>query len=94
MKHISPEIGSASGLKCCFASTTKGATALMIQAFTTASQMGVLDELKEEMSTRIPGMYKFASGMTQVPPKAYRWVKEMEVSLMLLPPLSRSGSSI
>ncbi len=30
------------------------------------------------MSTRIPGMYKFAGGMTAVPPKAYRWIKEME----------------
>lgn len=48
-KHINGAIGSASGLKCCFASTTKGATALCIQAFTTASRMGVLEELKEEM---------------------------------------------
>lgn len=48
-KHINDTIGSASGLKCCFASTTKGATALCIQAFTTASRMGVLEELQEEM---------------------------------------------
>jgi hypothetical protein len=78
VRHISADIGAASGLKCCFATTTKGATALMIQAFTTASRMGVLSELQEEMSTRIPAMWKFAQGVTHVPPKAYRWVREME----------------
>jgi hypothetical protein len=78
IKHVNDVIGAASGLKCCFASTTKGATALCIQAFTTASRLGVLPELQEEMSTRIPGMFKFAQGMTNVPPKAYRWVREME----------------
>lgn len=78
-KHISPEIGTASGLKCCFASTSKGFTAICIQAFTTASKMGVLAELQEELSTRMPAQYKAASGaVVAMAPKAYRWVKEME----------------
>ena len=62
LKDIGDEIGKASGLKCCFASTTKGFTALCIQAFTTAQSLGVLDELKLEMGDRIPGMFKTASG--------------------------------
>lgn len=40
--------------------------------------MGVLGELEEEMGVRNPAMLKFAKGMTAVPPKAYRWVREME----------------
>jgi 3-hydroxyisobutyrate dehydrogenase-like beta-hydroxyacid dehydrogenase len=77
IKHISDEIGTASGLKCCFATTTKGFTALCIQAFTTASNLGVLPNLLEEMEERTPGMVKRAKGgVTGMPPKAYRWVKE------------------
>lgn len=36
LNHISEDVGTASGLKCCFATTTKGFTALCLQAFTTA----------------------------------------------------------
>jgi hypothetical protein len=62
LNHISDNVGVASGLKCCFASTTKGFTALCIQAFTTASNLGVLDLLKQEMGDRIPGLLKTGSG--------------------------------
>lgn len=79
MKHISNDIGPASGLKCCFATMTKGYTALAIQAFTTASSLGVLDELKSQLASKVPHMLKTAeSGLCAMPPKAYRWVKEME----------------
>jgi hypothetical protein len=62
LNHISDDIGVASGLKCCFASTTKGFTALCIQAFTTASNLGVLDLLKQEMGDKLPGMLKSGTG--------------------------------
>jgi len=79
IRHISDVIGPASGLKMCFATTTKGATALAIQAFTTASQLGVLDELKAEMGAMNPGALKSAEkGLPSMAPKAYRWVREME----------------
>ncbi|KAE8441156.1 hypothetical protein EG329_005812 [Mollisiaceae sp. DMI_Dod_QoI] len=78
VRHISDEIGSASGLKCCFASTTKGFTALCIQAFTTASNLGVFEELQKEMEGRIPAMWKGSAGIAGMAPKAYRWVREME----------------
>ncbi|KAH7031584.1 6-phosphogluconate dehydrogenase [Microdochium trichocladiopsis] len=79
MRHISPTIGAASGLKMCFASLSKGFTALAIQSFTTASRLGVLDELTSELATHSPASLKTAQfGLTGMPPKAYRWVREME----------------
>ncbi|OLN88780.1 putative 28.5 kDa protein in 7S RNA 5'region [Colletotrichum chlorophyti] len=77
--HISPEIGAASGLKMCFASMSKGFTALATQAFTTAHRMGVLDHLRSELGARLPSYLEFAEkGVVTMPPKAYRWVREME----------------
>jgi hypothetical protein len=79
IKHISPLIGPASGLKCCFATTTKGFTALCIQAFTSAQAMGVLPELIEQMQEKLPSHWTTAQGgVIAMPPKAYRWVREME----------------
>ncbi|KAK7738440.1 hypothetical protein SLS62_011384 [Diatrype stigma] len=80
MRHIGPEIGSASGLKMCFASTSKGLTALAIQSFTTAHRLGVLGELRREMGARLPPALLAAAerGLVGMPPKAYRWVREME----------------
>ncbi|KAI1458003.1 6-phosphogluconate dehydrogenase C-terminal domain-like protein [Annulohypoxylon moriforme] len=79
MKHISPDIGAASGLKMCFASFSKGFTALAIQSFTTAHRLGVLDVMKAELATVLPAHLKVAEkGVTGMAPKAYRWVGEME----------------
>lgn len=79
IKHISEEIGPASGLKACFASTTKGFTAIAIQAFTTAKSLGVLPHLEEALQDFIPATLNTAKrGVVSMPPKAYRWVREME----------------
>ncbi|CAG8974137.1 hypothetical protein HYALB_00002774 [Hymenoscyphus albidus] len=79
LNHISEDVGTASGLKCCFATTTKGFTALCIQAFTTAGNLGVLPLLVREMEERAPGMLRSArGGVVSMAPKAYRWVREME----------------
>ncbi|OLN85462.1 hypothetical protein CCHL11_08083 [Colletotrichum chlorophyti] len=79
MRHISPQIGAASGLKMCFATATKGFMGLGIQAFTTASALGVVDELRDEMREAAPGLLEFAErSIPLVPPKSYRWVREME----------------
>ncbi|KAI1072112.1 hypothetical protein LB507_003117 [Fusarium sp. FIESC RH6] len=79
MKHISPDIGAASGLKMCFASLSKGFTAIATQSFTAAHNLGVLDALKEELNTFYPAtLAKAEKGVPGMPPKAYRWVREME----------------
>ncbi|KAI1481980.1 6-phosphogluconate dehydrogenase C-terminal domain-like protein [Daldinia eschscholtzii] len=78
-RHVSPDIGAASGLKMCFASFSKGFTALAIQSFTTAHRLGVLSDLQGELQTLMPQRYELAEkGVVGMPPKAYRWVAEME----------------
>ncbi|KAK5156802.1 hypothetical protein LTR04_005585 [Oleoguttula sp. CCFEE 6159] len=77
--HIAPTIGPASGLKMCFASLTKGFTALAIQSFTTAHRLGVLGELKSQLKVHSPKSGELAErSLVGMPPKAYRWVREME----------------
>jgi hypothetical protein len=78
VKHLDDKIGSATGLKMCFASLSKGFTALSIQAYTTAQRLGVLDELREHLDEFSPGVrLRSERGLTSMPPKAYRWVDEM-----------------
>jgi 3-hydroxyisobutyrate dehydrogenase-like beta-hydroxyacid dehydrogenase len=79
VKHISDSIGPASTLKACFASLTKGFTALSILSFTTASACGVLPELQEHLAEFNPaGGAAAAKGLVAMPPKAYRWDDEMK----------------
>ena len=78
MKFVSPKIGTASALKACFASLSKGFAALSILSYTTAATCGVLPELKEHLDNYAPGVRERAEGaLTGMPPKAYRWVDEM-----------------
>lgn len=63
----------------CFASTNKGLTAIAIQSFTTASSLGVLDDLQAHLKDYSPEIGKLAAkGLVGMPPKAYRWVDEMK----------------
>lgn len=79
IKHISDRIGVATGLKMCFASLTKGFFALAIQSFTTAHSMGVLPQLQELMEEYNAATLRIAEkGVVGMPPKAYRWVREMK----------------
>lgn len=77
--HIGDQLGAASGLKMCFASLTKGYTAIAIQAFSTAHSLGVLPDLQQAIETTSPGVKdRLEKGVTGMSPKAYRWVGEME----------------
>lgn len=77
-RNVGEDIGTASGLKCCFASLTKGFTALAIQSFSTASRLGVMAELQEHLGEFAPAMKTQGErGVAGMPPKAYRWVDEM-----------------
>jgi hypothetical protein len=79
-KHVADEIGTASGLKCCFASLTKGFIAVAIQSFTTAKKLCVLDRLQEEI-VRVNGgqqLERAKMGIVNMVPKAGRLVEEMK----------------
>ncbi|KAG5981377.1 hypothetical protein E4U55_002998 [Claviceps digitariae] len=79
MRSISDDVGAASGLKMCFAAVSKGFTALATQSFATARRLGVADELRREMGQILPGFLATAErSVPDMPPKAYRWVREME----------------
>ncbi|KAF8856913.1 6-phosphogluconate dehydrogenase C-terminal domain-like protein [Acephala macrosclerotiorum] len=78
-RHVSPDIGAASGLKMCFAAVIKGQTAIAIQAYTTASNLGVLASVREHMAEYFPHVVNGMEGaMVGSQKKAYRWIKEME----------------
>ncbi|KAJ5627473.1 6-phosphogluconate dehydrogenase C-terminal domain-like protein [Penicillium herquei] len=76
--HLGPNIGAASGLKCCFGAFLKGLIALSIQSFSTAEALGVYDELQGFLKHFQPALQESTSRMvTEIPPKAGRWVDEM-----------------
>ncbi len=59
----------------CYASTTKGLTAIAVQSYATAHRLGVLGELRRELGA---GAARAERSLVSMPPKAYRWVREME----------------
>ena len=78
IRVVGSKIGVASSLKACFASLTKGFTALGILSYTTAHTCGVLDELRDHLTEYAPGLKQSVEGMLGgMAPKAYRWVEEM-----------------
>ena len=79
IRHLNQKIGSASGLKMCFGSIFKGHVALAIQSYTTAQNLGVLEELRRELQEQFPVITEtFDKMMLGSQYKAYRWIKEME----------------
>lgn len=79
IRHVSEAIGVATGIKMCYAALTKGFVALSIQSFTTAHRLGVLSELRGLLEQYNPATLRLAEkGLVTMPPKAYRWVGEME----------------
>ena len=72
-------IGAASAIKMCYASLTKGLTAIATQSFTAAARNGVAEALIVEMESSQSALLSFAERFVpSMPPKAYRWVGEME----------------
>lgn len=63
----------------CFAATTKGFAAILIQSFTTASSLGMLEDMKKEIQDMNPqALIGVEKSLPSFAPKAYRWVREME----------------
>jgi 3-hydroxyisobutyrate dehydrogenase-like beta-hydroxyacid dehydrogenase len=79
VRVIGPEIGQASGLKMCYGALTKGLTALGTELLVAARRMGLEDVLRAEQQESIPDVLAWLQNFVpSMPPKAYRWVGEME----------------
>lgn len=73
------QIGRAAAVKMCFASVTKSMIAMAAETFAAAEALGVYKEVVHELQTGQTGGFEWAAQrVTQAPPKAYRWVYEVE----------------
>lgn len=79
VRLIGSDSGQASGLKMCYAALTKGLIALGTELLVAAQQLGLADALRAEQRQSIPDVLAWLERSTpSMPPKAYRWVGEME----------------
>ena len=73
------EVGQASGIKMCYAAMTKGTSALYSQLLIAAELMGLTEPLLAEFeSGQQAVLQRMERGLPTVPPRARRWVSEME----------------
>jgi 3-hydroxyisobutyrate dehydrogenase-like beta-hydroxyacid dehydrogenase len=84
-RDLGEEIGTASALKMCYASQTKGTTALWLHTLITAQSLGVLDPLRKEWSSGHPALWgRMEGNIPTVPHRAGRWIGEMkEIALTM-----------
>ena len=76
---LGEEIGLASAIKMCYASLTKGLTALCTELLTAAELLGVSDALAKEFKISQSVLYeRMERGLPGMPTKAKRWIGEME----------------
>ena len=72
-------IGAASALKMSYAGITKGFTAVSALMMLGATRAGCADMLHKELAeSQAPLLGWLSRQMPKMPPKAYRWVAEME----------------
>jgi NAD(P)-dependent dehydrogenase (short-subunit alcohol dehydrogenase family) len=77
-RYLGPNVGTASGLKACFAALSKGFTALVLQSYTTATRLDVLPDLKHYLDIYNPSAREKAEkSIVGCTTKAYRWIEEM-----------------
>jgi 3-hydroxyisobutyrate dehydrogenase-like beta-hydroxyacid dehydrogenase len=78
VRNLGPEEGKAKAIKICYATVTKGTQALCTESLVSAKRLGVFDVLITELETSQKALLAFAQdGLQQMPPKAHRWVGEM-----------------
>ena len=79
VRGLGEEIGLASAIKMCYASLTKGLTALCTELLTAASVLGVSEALTAEFQLSQSALFeRMEKGLPSMPPKARRWIGEME----------------
>ena len=76
---MSERIGDASGVKMCYAAMTKGTTALAVELLVAARKLGVEQALEKELRDSRSDVFDWQmKNIPSMPPKAYRWVPEMQ----------------
>jgi 3-hydroxyisobutyrate dehydrogenase-like beta-hydroxyacid dehydrogenase len=76
---LGDEIGTASAIKMCYASVTKGTFALYFAAVAAAQKLGLFDEFCRELAHSQPDVLNaIEQQLPRIAPKAFRWVGEME----------------
>ncbi|MBR8840839.1 MAG: NAD(P)-dependent oxidoreductase [Stigonema ocellatum SAG 48.90 = DSM 106950] len=79
IRLIDDKIGSASGLKMCYAALTKGLTAIGTELLIAAHRLGLDEQLWDEVSSSQPELAKILTrSLPSMTPKAHRWIGEME----------------
>src|SRR5579859_687344 len=80
IRVLDGDVGQASGLKMCYAAMTKGVQALGAELLVAARLLGVDQTLLEEQSEgAVADVRRFVErALPTMPPKAYRWIGEME----------------
>lgn len=79
VRVVGAELGQASGFKMCHAALTKGLTALGVELLLAARLMGLEEALRAEHRESMSGILGWLERQVpSMPPKAYRWVGEME----------------
>jgi 3-hydroxyisobutyrate dehydrogenase-like beta-hydroxyacid dehydrogenase len=79
MRVLSERVGDASGVKMCYAAMTKGTTALAVELLVAARKLGVEQALEKELRESRGDVFDWQmKNIAVMPPKAYRWVPEME----------------
>ena len=79
IRVMSERIGDASGVKMCYAAMTKGTTALAVELLVAARKLGVEQALEKELRESRNDVFDWQmKNIAVMPPKAYRWVPEMQ----------------
>ena len=79
VRVMSERIGDASGIKMCYAAMTKGTTALAVELLVAARRLGVEQALEKELRESRNDVFDWqVKNIAVMPPKAYRWVPEMQ----------------
>jgi 3-hydroxyisobutyrate dehydrogenase-like beta-hydroxyacid dehydrogenase len=79
IRVLSEHVGDASGVKMCYAAMTKGTTALAVELLVAARKLGVEQALEKELRESRGDVFDWQmKNIAVMPPKAYRWVPEMQ----------------
>jgi 3-hydroxyisobutyrate dehydrogenase-like beta-hydroxyacid dehydrogenase len=75
---MSEKLGDASAIKICYAAFNKGTQGLLLEALMAAHRLGVYEALEKQLlGSRAEAYNGLLRALPNMPPKAYRWVPEM-----------------